>query len=102
MNEESAPALRELRLAGERRFPLAFVLDHDERLVRCDHALAKEASREGAHHRPRALHAAAPSGTLAFVSNTGGAKSGSSWLALRTRRGTAPPLPWLILGEPRG
>jgi hypothetical protein len=102
MNESSAHALGQLRLPGEGRFPLAFVLDHDERLVRCDHAFAKEASRERATHRRE--HCAQPHRPegFAFISNIWGANSGSSPIALRTRQGTAPPLPWLILGEPRG
>jgi hypothetical protein len=102
MNESSAHALGQLRLPGEGRFPLAFVLDHDERLVRCDHAFAKEASRERATHRRE--HCAQPHRPegFAFISNIRGANSGSSPIALRTRQGTAPPLPWLILGEPRG
>ena len=69
MNEQAAHTLRKLRLTSERRFPLPFVLDHDERLVRCDHAFAKEASREGAtHHREHCAEPHRPEG-VAFISN---------------------------------
>jgi hypothetical protein len=51
VNEQPVRPLRKVRLAGQGRLPLPFVLDHDDRLVHGDLAFAKQASTERGIHR---------------------------------------------------